>query len=74
MGNDECGTFVRDSLKQGWKGMKLSDVCAILLDECLDKGSRDNMSAGQWKGASSVDQRSRYDVGDIVARTKGRWC
>merc|ERR1712028_125747 len=45
MGNDECGSYVDGCLKNGWKGMKLSDVCTNLIDTCLEKGSRDNMSA-----------------------------
>lgn len=45
MKNDEAGAFVRASLADGYQGMPLSEVCSKLLTRCLEKGSRDNMSA-----------------------------
>jgi len=44
MQNNEVGEFMNGQFKNGWKGMKLSDTLEILLDTCLEKGSRDNMS------------------------------
>jgi hypothetical protein len=45
MSNDEAGLFVRGALGSGYKGMALSEVCSALIMRCLEKGSRDNMSA-----------------------------
>jgi serine/threonine protein phosphatase PrpC len=44
MSNDEVGAFMSDTFRQGWKGMALSETLEQLLDTCLEKGSRDNMS------------------------------
>jgi serine/threonine protein phosphatase PrpC len=44
MSNDEVGGFMHSQFQQGWKGMQLSDCCEALIDTCLEKGSRDNMS------------------------------
>ncbi|TYZ66460.1 hypothetical protein PybrP1_009993 [[Pythium] brassicae (nom. inval.)] len=43
MSNDQLRKFVRHKLKAGVRNPK--DICEHLLDECLSKGSRDNMSA-----------------------------
>merc|ERR1719162_553310 len=45
MGNDEAGEYMNNLLQNGWKGMVLSDTVVNLIDTCLEKGSRDNMSA-----------------------------
>lgn len=44
MSNDEVGSFMNDSFLKGWKGMQLHETLEQLLDTCLEKGSRDNMS------------------------------
>ncbi|KAG2774533.1 hypothetical protein PC129_g2091 [Phytophthora cactorum] len=43
MSNDQLRKFIRSKLKNGVKNPK--DISEMLLDECLAKGSRDNMSA-----------------------------
>ncbi|KAL3668543.1 hypothetical protein V7S43_006626 [Phytophthora oleae] len=43
MSNDQLRKFIRSKLKNGVKSPK--DISEMLLDECLAKGSRDNMSA-----------------------------
>ncbi|KAF4322382.1 hypothetical protein BBO99_00002964 [Phytophthora kernoviae] len=43
MSNDQLRKFIRSKLKNGVKNPK--DISEMLLDECLSKGSRDNMSA-----------------------------
>lgn len=43
MSNDQLRKFVHSKLKAGIKDPKI--ICEALLDECLEKGSRDNMSA-----------------------------
>ncbi|KAL7686994.1 putative PPM-type phosphatase domain, protein phosphatase 2C family [Plasmopara halstedii] len=43
MSNDQLRKFIRSKLKNGVKDPK--DISEMLLDECLAKGSRDNMSA-----------------------------
>merc|ERR1719326_1889403 len=45
MSNDEAGVFMKQQLANGWTGMPISKTCESLLDTCLEKGSRDNMSA-----------------------------
>lgn len=45
MSNEEAGKFMQQQLANGWTGMPLSTTCETLLDTCLEKGSRDNMSA-----------------------------
>ena len=42
MTNEECVTFVADHLKGGWS---VPVICERLIDHCLHKNSRDNMSA-----------------------------
>lgn len=42
MTNEEVREFVRSKLKGGTRNAK--EICEALLDECLKKGSRDNMS------------------------------
>ncbi|POM71873.1 Protein phosphatase 2C [Phytophthora palmivora] len=43
MSNDQLRKFIRSKLKNGVKNPK--EISEMLLDECLAKGSRDNMSA-----------------------------
>uniref|UniRef100_K3WL74 PPM-type phosphatase domain-containing protein n=1 Tax=Globisporangium ultimum (strain ATCC 200006 / CBS 805.95 / DAOM BR144) TaxID=431595 RepID=K3WL74_GLOUD len=43
MSNDQLRKFIRSKLKNGVRNPK--EICEQLLDECLAKGSRDNMSA-----------------------------
>ncbi|KAI9905813.1 hypothetical protein PsorP6_013892 [Peronosclerospora sorghi] len=43
MSNDQLRKFIRGKLKSGVKNSK--EIAEMLLDECLAKGSRDNMSA-----------------------------
>lgn len=43
MSNDQLRKFIRGKLKSGMSDPKA--ICEALLDECLEKGSRDNMSA-----------------------------
>ncbi|GMF65481.1 unnamed protein product [Phytophthora lilii] len=43
MSNDQLRKFIRSKLKNGVKNPK--DIAEMLVDECLAKGSRDNMSA-----------------------------
>ncbi|CAH0483033.1 unnamed protein product [Peronospora belbahrii] len=43
MSNDQLRKFIRSKLKDGVKDPK--DIAEMVLDECLAKGSRDNMSA-----------------------------
>ncbi|RLN84883.1 hypothetical protein BBJ28_00015271 [Nothophytophthora sp. Chile5] len=43
MSNDQLRKFIRGKLKNGMKNPK--EIAEMLLDECLAKGSRDNMSA-----------------------------
>ncbi|KAG7382480.1 protein phosphatase 2c [Phytophthora pseudosyringae] len=43
MSNDQLRKFIRGKIKSGVKHPK--DISEMLLDECLAKGSRDNMSA-----------------------------
>jgi serine/threonine protein phosphatase PrpC len=45
MSNEDAGIYVGSKIKDGWAGMDGSVVCEKLLDTCLEKGSRDNMSA-----------------------------
>mmetsp|Transcript_18621 Transcript_18621/g.59290 ORF Transcript_18621/g.59290 Transcript_18621/m.59290 type:complete len:315 (-) Transcript_18621:326-1270(-) len=42
LSNEQCVDFVRDKLR---RYNKVEKVCESLLDECLARGSRDNMSA-----------------------------
>jgi serine/threonine protein phosphatase PrpC len=44
MSNDDAGIYIRAKLSNGYTGMNYSLVCEKLLDKCLEKGSRDNMS------------------------------
>jgi serine/threonine protein phosphatase PrpC len=43
MSNEECSSFVRAKMAAGFHD--LSYVCSSLIDACLEKGSKDNMSA-----------------------------
>jgi serine/threonine protein phosphatase PrpC len=45
MSNDDAGAFVKEKIEGKYKGEPLSRVSERLLNKCLDKGSRDNMSA-----------------------------
>ena len=45
MKNEDAGKFVEEELAGAYEGMPFSAVCENLLDRCLAKGSRDNMSA-----------------------------
>jgi serine/threonine protein phosphatase PrpC len=45
MSNEEAGEFVKSEIQAGWKGMQVSDITSKLIDTCLKKGSKDNMSA-----------------------------
>jgi serine/threonine protein phosphatase PrpC len=42
MSNDQVRRFIRHQLKNGIQNPK--EICEALVDECLAKGSRDNMS------------------------------
>jgi serine/threonine protein phosphatase PrpC len=44
MSNDEAGEFVKSQIKAGYTGMQVSNICSNLIEACLKKGSRDNMS------------------------------
>lgn len=58
MSNDEAGAFVRSAITNGHRGMPVEDICSNLLDCCLKKGSRDNMTACLviFKEKSELDQ------------------
>lgn len=43
MSNDECSAYVRSKMSEGYHD--LDYICEALIDTCLEKGSRDNMSA-----------------------------
>jgi len=43
MSNEECSSYVREKMAEGYHN--LSRICEALIDECLEKGSKDNMSA-----------------------------
>ena len=43
MSNEECSQYVRAKMKEGYHD--LDKICEALIDTCLDKGSKDNMSA-----------------------------
>ena len=43
MSNAECSSFVRSQMAKGYHD--LSYICSSLIDTCLEKGSKDNMSA-----------------------------
>ncbi|TMW57231.1 hypothetical protein Poli38472_003156 [Pythium oligandrum] len=43
MSNDQVRKFIRSKLKNGMKNP--AEICEHLVDECLSRGSRDNMSA-----------------------------
>jgi len=45
MSNDDAGAFVKEKIEGKYKGEPISKVSERLLDKCLEKGSRDNMSA-----------------------------
>lgn len=45
MSNDDAGAFVKEAIEGKYKGEPISKVCERLLDKCLEKGSKDNMSA-----------------------------
>jgi serine/threonine protein phosphatase PrpC len=45
MSNDDAGAFVKEKIEGKYKGETLSKVSERLLDKCLEKGSKDNMSA-----------------------------
>lgn len=45
MSNDEVGAFVKKKIEGKYKGEPISKVLERLLDECLEKDSKDNMSA-----------------------------
>jgi serine/threonine protein phosphatase PrpC len=42
MSNEECSAYVRAKMKQGYHD--LDKICEALIDTCLEKGSKDNMS------------------------------
>jgi len=44
MSNDEAGEYMRGELAC-FHGENISRCCSNLIDTCLEKGSRDNMSA-----------------------------
>jgi serine/threonine protein phosphatase PrpC len=43
MSNEECASFVRTKIAEGYHDLPY--VCSSLIDACLEKGSKDNMSA-----------------------------
>ena len=43
MSNEECSSYVRSKMHEGYHD--LSRICEALIDTCLEKGSKDNMSA-----------------------------
>jgi protein phosphatase 1B len=45
MSNADAGAFVKEKIEGKYKGEPISKVSERLLDKCLEKGSRDNMSA-----------------------------
>ena len=45
MSNDDAGAFVKNAIEGMYQGNVISRACERLLNECLKKGSRDNMSA-----------------------------
>ena len=45
MSNDDAGAFVKEAIEGKYRGELISKVCERLLDKCLEKGSKDNMSA-----------------------------
>ena len=60
MSNDECSAYVRSKMSEGYHD--LDYICEALIDTCLEKGSRDNMSAVIVSLPAAVFGEKKIDV------------
>lgn len=72
MSNDDAGAFVKEKIEGKYKGELNSRVCARLLNQCLDDGSRDNMSAVAVLNPNAIAP-GEHEKPQEVIRAEEKW-